>query len=106
MGTGDARWIALAPALASRADGAFAEGLGIGLAYSLPKNPRAVLAALDLKDGPAIGPGQVCGVPFIEDAVKNRSAYKRRAVRAVAGVADPALSRARIACLAVLKPSS
>ncbi len=106
MATGDPRWIALAPALATSSDGAFSEGLGIGLAYALPKSPGAVLAALDLKGGPVVGAGQVCSLPFIEDTVRDRPAYKRRALRAVAGVIDPALSRARGACLAVLKRSS
>ena len=69
IGSGDARWIALAPPLVPGADGAVAEGLGISLAYALPKNPRAVLAALDPKDGPVIGADQVCSVPFIEDTV-------------------------------------
>lgn len=106
MATGDKRWIALAPALATFSDGAFSEGLGIGLAYALPKNPRAVLAALDLTNGPVLGASHVCSVPFIEDTVRNRPAYKRRALRAVAGVTDPALARARSMCLAVLKQSS
>ena len=43
MGTGDARWIALAPRLAPGSDAGSAEDLGISLAFSLPKNPRAVL---------------------------------------------------------------
>ena len=106
IATGDARWIALAPSLAVGSDGAFSEGLGIGLAYALPKNPRAVLAALDPKDGSVIGAGQVCSVPFIEDTVRNRPAYRLRAMRAVATITDPALTRARSACLAVLKRSS
>ena len=105
MGSGDARWIALAPQLAPGADGAVAEGLGISLAYSLPKNPRAVLAALDLTNGPVIGAGQVCSIPFIEDTVRNRPAYRRRALRAVVGVRDPSLRRARAACLAELRRS-
>ena len=106
MGSGDARWIALAPKLAPGSDAGSAEDLGIALAFSLPKNPQAVLAALDPANGHIIGVGRVCGMPFIEDTVKDRPAYRRLALRAVAGVSAPALSQRRAACLTELRRAS
>lgn len=106
MGTGDARWIALAPKLAPGSDAGSAEDLGISLAFSLPRNPRAVLAALDPANGHVLGAGRVCGMPFIEDTVKNRPAYKRHAIHAVRTVTDPRLSKARLACLRELERAS
>ena len=61
MDSGSADWIALAPLLASGSDAGSAEDLGISLAFSLPKNPNAVLAALDPANGPVIGADRVCG---------------------------------------------
>ena len=106
MGTGDARWIALAPKLAPGSDAGSAEDLGISLAFSLPRNPRAVLAALDPADGHVLGAGRVCGMPFIEDTVKDRPAYKRHAIHAVKTVTDPRLSKVRLACLRELERAS
>lgn len=106
MGRGDARWIALAPRLAPGTDAGTSEGLGIALAHALPRNPRAVLAVLGVAGGPvSVSAGRVCGVPFIEDTVKDLTAYRRRAARAVRGVTDPSLVRARAACLSVLAES-
>lgn len=106
MASGDARWIALAPKLAPGSDAGSAEDLGISLAFSLPKNPSAVLAALDPANGHVIGVERVCGMPFIEDTVKDRPAYKRRALRAVAAVLAPALAQPRAACLRKLRRAS
>ena len=106
IGSGDGRWIALAPQLAPGSDAGSAEDLGISLAYALPKNPRAVLAVLDPANGHVIGADRVCSIPFIEDTVRDRPAYRRRALRAVGGVTDPALGRARAACVAELKEAS
>ena len=106
MGTGDARWIALAPKLATGSDAGSAEDLGISLAFSLPRNPRAVLAALDPADGHVLGAGRVCGMPFIEDTVKDRPAYKRHALRAVKTVSEPRLAKMKRACLRELERAS
>ena len=102
MGDGGSQWVALAPGLAPGADAGSAEGLGISLALALPKNPRAVLAAIDPANGHVLGAGRVCGMPFIEDTVKDRPAYRRRALRAVRGVSDRSLANARAACLSAL----
>lgn len=106
MSEGGSRWIALAPRLAPGADAGSAEDLCLSLAFSLPRNPGAVLAALDLGNGPVLGASRVCGMPFIEDTVKDRPAYRLRAIRAVAHVAVPALARARGECLAALRRAS
>ena len=106
LGSGDARWIALAPRLGQAADAGVAEELGIALAFSLPKNPRAVLAALDADEGRVLGADRVCGMPFIEDTVKDRPGYRSRALQAVSSVSDPALGRARTACLLRLRQAS
>ena len=105
MGQGRSDWIALAPAFATVADGAAAEDLGLGLAKSLPKNPVAVLRAIDMRDGHVIGPDRVCGIGFIEDTVKDLPGYKRAALRAVSAVTLPSLQKPRAACLRVLKRS-
>ena len=106
MGTGDAKWIALAPRLAPGSDAGSAEDLGISLAFSLPKNPRAVLSALDPADGHVLGAGRVCGMPFIEDTMKDRPAYKRHAIRAVKTVSGLRLAKVRRACLRELERAS
>lgn len=104
LGSGDGRWIVLAPGLAAAADAGVAEELGISLAFALPKNPQAVLAVLDSDDGHVLGAARVCGLPFIEDTVKDLRGYRRRALRAVSSVSDPALGPARTACLIHLRP--
>ena len=106
IGGGDARWIALAPKLALGSDAGSAEDLGIELAFSLPKNAHAVLAALDPNNGHIVGAARVCGMPFIEDTVKDRPAYKRRALREVEKVVTPSLAKARAACLSEIKRAS
>ena len=102
MDSGSADWIALAPLLASGSDAGSAEDLGISLAFSLPKNPNAVLAALDPANGPIIGADRVCGLPFVEDTVPDLSAYRLKAMRAVQRVKDTKLASARRACIAAL----
>ncbi len=103
MGDGNAGWIALAPKLAPGSDAGSSEDLGIALAFALPKNPRAVLAALDLGNGIVLGADRVCGAPFIEDTVKDIPAYRRRAIRAVKAVSNPHLKMAKTACLTALR---
>lgn len=102
IASGQRSWVALVPKLAAGADEAAAEGLGIALADALPRAPGTVLAVLDPADGHLIGAGRVCGVPFIERSPSTLQAYRRRTLRAVAGVRDPALAAVRDACLAAL----
>lgn len=102
--TGNPAWLALAPKLAPAADGANAIGLTISLAYALPKNANAVLAVTTEQDG-ILGVERVCSIPFIEDTEKDRSAYKRDALKAVSALKDPVLTKAKDRCLAVLKES-
>lgn len=103
--TGNPAWLALAPKLAPVADGANAIGLTISLAYALPKDAEAVLAVTTEQDG-TLEVGRVCSIPFIEDTVKDRYAYKREALKAVSALKDPVLTKAKDRCLAVLKQSS
>ena len=103
VGSGQRAWVALVPRLAAGADGAAAESLGIALADALPRAPGAVLAVLDPADGPLIGAGRMCGVPFIERPTSALRAYRQRALRAAAAVRDPALAAVREACLAALR---
>jgi hypothetical protein len=104
--SGKKSWVELAPLLAPGSDGGFSEDLGIGLAYALPKNPAAVLAAIDTMDSsPAnvvLTVSRVCGVPFIEDTVKDIPRYIRQAKAAVSRVDDPALEAVKTACLSEL----
>jgi hypothetical protein len=103
IGTGRAEWVALAPQLAVGADGANAEGLGIALAYALPKNPAAVLKAVDPVEGDShiLAVSRVCGMPFIDEAPKN---YKTKALRAVASVTT-ANPHVKARCLDALRKS-
>lgn len=102
MQDGTSAWLALAPLLAAGTDAGPSEELGISLAYALPRNAEAVLAVLDPGDGPVLGVGRVCGLPFVEETTARLAAYRRRAIRAVRRVADPRLASARAACLARL----
>ena len=103
IGSGDTAWIRLAPRLAQGADGADAEGLGVALAEALPKQPRAVLASLDMKGGVVLGPQRVCSTPFIEPKPGRVERYKPAAMHAVMSVHTPALRSASDACLAALR---
>lgn len=96
----------MAPLLVPGSDAGSSEDLGISLAFSLPKNARAVLAAIDPKNGHITGADRVCGMPFIEDTVKDRAAYKRQAVSAVRSVHDKKLQPIAKRCLQELKSSS
>jgi len=100
---GDAVWIALAPALAPGADAGTAEDLGISLAFALPRNAAAVLAAVGDPDPAVFNVEEVCGLPFIEDTVKDRAGYRRTAIAAVSGVANPRLGAVKNLCLAILE---
>ncbi|MFM0181746.1 hypothetical protein PQR52_24985 [Paraburkholderia aspalathi] len=100
--SGNAAWIALVPKLAEGTDGGNSEDLGIGLAYALPKNAKAVLSAIDPDNGPVLGVGRVCSAPFIEDTVKDIPAYIKRAEVALNRVRDPSLQDVKKACLAEL----
>lgn len=99
IGAGDAAWIALAPRLAAGADAGTAEDLPIALAFALPRNAPAVLAAV--RSG-AFDVGDVCGAPFIEGTMDDLPRYLRRATAAVAAVRAPDLAETRRACLAAL----
>jgi len=100
IAAGDGAWLALAAKLAPGVDAGTAEELPIDLAFALPRNAAAVLAAI--RDG-ASDVGDVCSAPFIEDTVKDIPAYRRHAVAAVERVADPRLATTKTACLVALR---
>jgi hypothetical protein len=104
IGSGRSEWIALAPKLAEGADAGNAEGLGIELAYALPKNPRAVLSVVDPLegDGHILEISRVCGIPFIETVP---AGYKVKALRAVRSVTDPRLRDVKARCIKALQKS-
>ena len=99
IGDGGAAWVALAVKLAPGADAGTAEDLPISLAFALPLDAPAVLAAIQ---GGQFDVGDVCGAPFIEGTVRDVPAYLRRATAAVTRVSDPALADTRAACLQTL----
>ena len=101
MNRGEAAWIALAPLLAPGSDAGSAEDLGISLAFALSKNPRAVLAAIDPRNGVVLGVNRVCGRPFIEDTEPVN--YKARTISALSNIREPGLIRVRQDCLKVLR---
>jgi hypothetical protein len=103
ISTGQADWVALAPRLATGTDAGTSETLGIALALALPRNPAAVLAALDLQGGPVLGPSIVCGVPLIDESPRFVANYRRRARAALNKVQSAALQSAKRACGAALK---
>jgi hypothetical protein len=97
---GQADWVELAGKLAPGTDAGAAEGLRIAFAFALPRNAPAVLAVVQTG---AVDLADVCGVPFIEDTVRDLPAYERRAVAAVKRVRDPKLAATRAACLHALR---
>jgi hypothetical protein len=104
MDRGEAGWIALASQLATDNGGvAITEGLPIALAWALPRNPTAVLKAIDPSDRHSFSVHDVCGQPFIEPTRSFMRHYKRRALAAVTSVDDPRLRVVRDACLRVLR---
>jgi hypothetical protein len=98
MWMGRAAYIALAPKLAEGTDAGTADDLGISLAHALPLSPNAVLRVIDPGNG-SIGVDVVCGVPFIEDTVKDLSGYIRKAKSRVGNVTTPELQSVKAACL-------
>ena len=100
MDRGDTAWIMLAPRLAPGSDAGTAEDLGLSLAFALPRNPRAVLAALDPGDGVVLGAGRICGRPFIEDT--EPAGYVATTETALSRVTDPRLGRRKAMCLRAL----
>lgn len=100
--SGNAAWVALVPKLAEGTDGGHSEDLGIGLAFALPKNPKAVLSVIDRANGPVLGVSRVCSVPFIEDTVPDIPAYVRQAKAALGKVHDASLQDVKKSCLAEL----
>jgi hypothetical protein len=96
---GRVAYIALAPRLAQGVDGKSADDLSTALARALPAAPAAVLRVIDRHNGPVLGVGRICGVPFAEPSSKDTSGYVRAAQSAVDDVDRPRLQHVRAACL-------
>lgn len=103
VSSGKPEWIAVVPRLAPGTDAGNSESLGIGLAFALPKNPGAVLSAIDPKDGPVLGVTRVCSAPFIEGTIDDIPGYIHRAALALDGVTNPALAQIKARCLRTLQ---
>ncbi len=101
IATGDTTWIGLVPKLTPGSDEMTADDLALSLSYALPKNGPAVLSALSLEH--VINSSQVCSMPFPDDIVKDRPAYKRQALQVLDAVQDPTLAQTKAACMATLK---
>ncbi len=103
IGSGDSRWIALAHQLASGTDSNTSETLSTALAEALPKSPRAVLTALNLKEPVSLKPDSVCKAPFFDGASVDIPAYKASTLRILGAVSDARLARMRDACVSRLQ---
>jgi hypothetical protein len=86
--------------LARGTDAGDSTGLTVALARALPRNPAAVLAALD--EGPVIGPEAVCGVPFIEPSSKEIREYLDVAIPAVTRIEPSVRVPHRSSCVDAL----
>ena len=110
IGTGAPAWVRLAPLLAPGTDGATGEGLGIALAYALPRNAAAVLKVVSTAPYPptdavdiVLSIDRVCSVPFIEPPPGANERYRNRAIAALDTVRDPRLLDRRRRCLRTLR---
>lgn len=99
--SGDARWLAVADALADGTDAGDTEALRISVAMALRKNPGAVLAMADTKMPFALP--EICGAPFIEPAPDFYRRYLRDARRALDRYKNVALDEKRRRCLATIE---
>jgi len=100
IASGNVAWVRLAPGLARGTDAGDSTGLTVALARALPRNPAAVLAALD--EGPVIGPEAVCGVPFIEPSSKEIREYLDVAIPAVTRIEPSVRVPHRSSCVDAL----
>jgi hypothetical protein len=100
ISSGSTSWVRLATGLARGTDAGDSTGLTVSLAKALPKNPAAVIAALD--EGPVIGPVAVCGVPFVEPSPQEVREYLDRAIPAVTRVEPSKRVPHRASCLEAL----
>ncbi len=104
IGWGKGEWIALAPRLVPGVDASDAEELDIRLADALPRNPTAVLRVLHLNsESVLLRVDHVCSSPFVYRSLASYAAYKRRPIRAVSRVRDPALKARQEKCFARLR---
>lgn len=101
IATGDPAWIELVPKLTRGSDEVATDELAVSLSYALPKNAPFVLAVLSVDH--VVSTERVCSMPFADDLIKDRPAYKRQALQALDQVADHALAATKLTCLNTLK---
>lgn len=99
--SGDARWLAVADALADSTDVGDSEALRISVAMALPKNPGVVLAMADTKVPFALP--EICGAPFIEPEPDFYRRYLRDARHALGRFKNTALEEKRRRCLSTIE---
>lgn len=101
IGTGKNAWVELAPRLALGSDASVSTGLIIALARALPRNPAAVLKAVDPEEGDShiLAISRVCGLPFLEGTTPK--GYREKALHAVS-TATRANPQIRARCLKAL----
>jgi hypothetical protein len=102
--TGNSEWLLVARAMKPGVDAGSSEELRIGIATALARAPANVLPVLSNKDSRSTWSiGSVCSAPFISPGKTWLIRYKARAIKAVAGVRDPALRDKRAICVQTLR---
>ncbi len=94
--TGDPRWLEVARRLKVASDAASSLSLNYAVARAIPRAPERVLALI----GNGFEIRDVCTSPFIEPERGIAENYQRRAIAALARVADSRYVSAKSACLA------
>ena len=105
VSSGDPQWLMLVTKIYAGTDAGAAESLRIAVAEALPKNPAGVLRLI-LRVQPERARlswfRSSCGYPMIEPTDKEMRTYFKAAIPALQAVREPALQRAKKACLTVL----
>lgn len=102
IATGDAAWLALAPALEPGAENGSYADLNTALKAAMVVNPSGVLAIVD-EANPDLSADSICQAGGFEVDAAWYAAYYDALTPAVESVTDPALAKPRAACLAILR---
>ena len=95
IATGDSEWLKVASKLRSFSDAGASLSLDISMAQALPKEPAAVLTAIEHPWRLEM----ICGAPFIEPPAEEVRAYIEHAVTALSKPLPAPLEEKRVACL-------
>ncbi|USI72796.1 hypothetical protein [Sphingomonas morindae] len=101
IGSGDARWLALAARLRRGSDAGDSEALDGALSEAIARNPAGVLRTF----GQGVRAADVCHDRAIEPSGDQVRRFTHDTQAALHRVSDPALAPARDACLAALRAS-